>query len=90
MSGGLLNGRATSLPRPQYPETARRMRIAGTVSVEVTIDESGKVISARAVSGPLALKDAAVAAARQARFSPALLSGKPVQVTGFINYNFSL
>jgi protein TonB len=90
VSGGVLNGRATSLPRPQYPESARRMRVAGTVSVEVTIDENGKVISARAVSGPAMLRNAAVAAARQARFSPALVSGKPVQVNGVINYNFSL
>ena len=90
VSGGVLNGRATSLPRPIYPETARRMRLSGTVSVEVMIDEGGKVISARAVSGPTALRDAAVAAARLARFSPTLISGRPVQVAGVINYNFSL
>jgi Ca-activated chloride channel family protein len=90
VSGGVLNSRALSLPRPVYPESARRLRVAGTVSVEVTVDEGGKVISARAVSGPAMLRDAAVNAARQARFSPALLSGKPVQVSGVINYNFSL
>lgn len=90
VSGGVLNSRATSLPRPAYPEAARRMRVFGTVSVEVTIDEGGKVISARAVSGPVVLREAAVTAARQARFSPALVTGKPVQVNGVINYNFSL
>ncbi len=86
----MLNGRATSLPRPQYPETPRRVRVAGTVAVEVTIDEGGEVISARAVSGPMMLRDAAVSAARQARFSPTIVSGRPVQVAGVINYNFSL
>ena len=90
ISGGVLNGRAVSLPRPPYPETARRARSAGTVSVEVTIDEGGKVIAARAVSGPALLRAAAVSAARLARFSPTLISGRPVQVTGIINYNFSL
>ena len=90
MTGGVLNGRAVSLPRPQYPERARRMGVAGTVTVEVTIDEGGRVISARAVAGPMMLRDAAAAAALQARFSPALVSGKPVQVSGVINYNFSL
>ncbi|HEY9283811.1 MAG TPA: energy transducer TonB, partial [Pyrinomonadaceae bacterium] len=86
----VLNGRATSLPRPLYPERARRAGVAGSVSVEVTIDESGRVISARAVSGPMMLRDAAVLAARQARFTPALISGKPVQMNGVINYNFTL
>ncbi|HLL76753.1 MAG TPA: VWA domain-containing protein [Pyrinomonadaceae bacterium] len=90
VSGDVLNGRAVSLPRPSYPESARRMRVAGTVSVEVTIDVDGKVISARAISGPVMLRDAAADAARRARFSPSLISGKPVQVSGVINYNFSL
>ena len=90
VSGGVLNGRATSLPRPLYPERARRAGVAGTVAVEVTVDESGRVISARAVSGPMMLRDAAVSAARQARFTPALVSGKPVPMNGRINYNFSL
>jgi TonB family protein len=56
----------------------------------VTVDETGKVISATASSGPPALRDAAVAAARQARFSPTKLSGAPVKVVGLINYNFTL
>ena len=54
----------------------------------VFIDEEGKVISANAVSGHPLLKASAVAAARQARFSPTKLSGKPVKVTGIITYNF--
>jgi periplasmic protein TonB len=62
----------------------------GTVVVEVLIDESGKVISARAVSGPPALHDAAVQAARLAKFSPTTLSGQPVQVIGTISYSFVL
>jgi hypothetical protein len=34
------------------------------------------------------LQAVAVAAARQARFSPTKLSGQPVKVTGVIQYNF--
>jgi Ca-activated chloride channel family protein len=90
VSGGVLNSRAKTLPLPLYPETAKRMRVAGIVTVEVTIDESGKVVEARAASGPALLRDAAVNAARQARFSPTLVSGQPVQVTGVINYTFTL
>jgi VWFA-related protein/TonB family protein len=89
VSGGVLNGRAIKLPKPTYPVPAQRMRVAGTVNVEVTIDENGKVITARAVSGHALLREAAVAAAKQAVFTPTILSGKSVQVTGVIVYNFS-
>ena len=88
ISGGVLNGKATSLPRPAYPAIARAARASGTVTVQVTIDETGKVASARAVSGHPLLQQAAVQAAYGARFSPTLLSGQPVKVTGVITYNF--
>lgn len=90
VSGGVLNGSAISLPAPSYPEVARRMRAAGVVVVDVVIDENGKVISARAVSGNTILRDVAVQAAYRARFSPTKLSGLPVKVAGSINYNFAL
>jgi periplasmic protein TonB len=89
VSGGVLNGTATELPKPVYPEIARHARATGMVSVEVVIDETGKVISAHAVSGPPLLRDAAVKAAKLARFSPTKLSGQPVKITGTVNYNFS-
>lgn len=90
VSGGVLNGMALSLPAPAYPDTAKRMRIAGTVTVEVVIDENGRVISAEAQGGPVTLRQAAVQAAQRARFSPTKLSGQPVKVSGLINYKFAL
>ncbi len=90
VSGGVLNGKALSLPTPTYPEFARRMRTGGVVEVEVVVDEDGKVISARAFSGPPSLRDVAVQAALRARFSPTKLSGQPVKITGRINYNFTV
>ena len=88
VSGGVLNGKATSLPKPAYPPTARAVRASGSVSVQVTISESGSVISASATSGHPLLRAAAESAARQARFSPTMLSGQAVKVTGVITYNF--
>jgi periplasmic protein TonB len=88
ISGGVLNGKAISLPKPVYPAIARTARASGQVTVQVTIDENGNVISARAVGGHPLLQAAAVAAARGARFSPTKLSGQPVKVTGVITYNF--
>ncbi|HEY6232751.1 MAG TPA: TonB family protein [Pyrinomonadaceae bacterium] len=89
ISGGVLNSRALSLPAPAYPPAARAVKAAGTVVVQVTVDESGNVISARAVSGHPLLQAAAVAAARAAKFSPVKLSGEPVKVNGMITYNFA-
>ena len=66
------------------------MRIAGVVIVQVVLDETGKVISAQSTDGPPPLREAAVQAARKARFSPTKLSGQPVKVTGVINYKFAL
>jgi len=88
VSGGVLNGKATSLPKPAYPAAARAVQASGSVSVQVLISESGSVISATAVSGHPMLRAAAVAAARGARFSPTLLSGQAVKVSGVITYNF--
>ena len=90
VSGGALNGRATSLPPPTYPDQAKRARLSGIVTVEVVVDEQGKVISAQATTGPGILREAAVQAALRAKFSPTLLSGQPVKVSGSINYKFSL
>jgi TonB family protein len=88
ISGGALNGKAITLPPPKYPEIARAANAEGNVTVQITIDEEGNVISATAVSGHPLLQGAAVAAARQAKFSPTKLQGEPVKVTGQITYNF--
>lgn len=88
ISGGVLNGKAISLPKPSYPPIAKAAKAEGTVVVQVTVDEDGNVISAHAVSGHPLLQAVAVAAARSAKFSPTKLSGQPVKVTGVLTYNF--
>ena len=89
ISGGILNGKAISLPHPEYPQAAAAVRASGAVSVQVTIDENGNVISAAAASGHPLLRAAAESAAREAKFSPTLLSGNPVKVSGILTYNFA-
>jgi TonB family protein len=88
ISGGILNGKAISLPAPLYSAEARAARASGSVNVQITIDEYGGVITARAVSGHPLLQPAAVNAALQARFSPTFLMGEAVKVTGVLVYNF--
>jgi hypothetical protein len=81
---GVLNGKAVSLPRPDRPSGDA----TGAVIVGVTIDETGKVIAAQAISGNVLLRGASEQAARKARFTPTTLCGKPVKVNGSIVYNF--
>jgi TonB family protein len=88
INGGVLNGKATSLPTPAYPAIARAAHASGTVTVWVLVDESGRVISSHAVGGHPLLQNAAEQAAREARFTPTLLSGQPVKVKGIITFNF--
>lgn len=89
ISGGVLNGKAVSLPVPEYPAIARVAKASGSVTVQVTIDEEGNVISAHCVSGHPLLQSAAVTAARQARFTATRLSGQPVKVRGVLVYTFA-
>ncbi|HEX6124733.1 MAG TPA: energy transducer TonB [Pyrinomonadaceae bacterium] len=89
LSGGLLNGKAMNLPMPVYPPAAMAVRAEGTVVVRITIDESGNVVEATAVSGHPLLRAAAVEAARSATFAPTRLEGNPVRVSGVLTYNFT-
>ncbi|MBC7797984.1 MAG: TonB family protein [Pyrinomonadaceae bacterium] len=89
ISGGVVNGKARNLVTPPYPPQAKAVRASGQVSVQVLIDESGNVVSATAVSGNPLLRAAAAQAARASKFSPTLLSGQPVKVSGTIIYNFT-
>jgi TonB family protein len=89
-SGGVLQTSATRRVEPTYPPLAKTARVSGAVVVEVTVDEAGNVISARAISGHPLLKDAAVNAARGWKFTPTQLSGVPVKVIGTITFDFRL
>ena len=86
--GGVLNGKAISLPKPPYPPAAHAVKAMGAVQIQVVIDEEGNLFSAAAVSGHPLLRSAARQAACGAKFSPTLLSGNPVKVAGIITYNF--
>jgi TonB family protein len=90
ISKGPITGDAKLLPKPPYPPLARQIKAQGAVNVQVLIDETGKVISARAVSGHPLLMAAAQQAAYRAVFSPTTLGDQPVKVSGVITYNFIL
>jgi TonB family protein len=85
---GVVNGKAIRLPTPPYPSLAKSSGASGGVKVFVTIDETGKVIAARAISGHPLLREVSEEAARAARFSPTSVKGQPVKVSGILIYNF--
>jgi len=90
VSGGVLAGKATRKPQPEFPESARAAGVEGVVAVEVTVSETGDVQSARAVSGHPLLRDAAVQAARGWAFQPTKIQGYPVKVVGTITFLFRM
>ncbi|MGB7209131.1 MAG: energy transducer TonB [Pyrinomonadaceae bacterium] len=89
VSIGVANGKAKSLPKPEYPEAARAARLSGGISVLVLIDESGRVISAASISGQPEFAVPGVNAACAARFSPMKLQNEPAKMLGAIAYNFA-
>jgi len=81
--------RAITKVKPVYPPTAKKMKATGNVEVEITISEAGLVIEATAISGHLALRGAAVEAARKWVFKPAILNGAPVRVKSVLTFVFA-
>ena len=69
---------------PVYPELARRMNVAGTVKVQVTIAANGAVKSAKALGGHPLLIDPAVDAVKKWKYEP----GKD-ETTTIVQFNFN-
>jgi TonB family protein len=87
--GGILNSKAEKLPEPKYPAEAKTTHAFGEVQVKILVDETGKVISAEALFGPESLRQAAVDAAKLARFKPTIVDGVAVKVSGILTYDFA-
>jgi tetratricopeptide (TPR) repeat protein len=83
--GSVLNDRAPQLIVPPYPRGATSTQ---TIYVYVRIDESGRVISAKAICGDPLLRKASIEAALKTNFKPQLINGKATPVAGVLIYNF--
>jgi TonB family protein len=86
VAGEELAGKALTLPRPEYPPTARSEGVGGRILVRVRVDKKGRVISARSVEGDWRLRAAAVKAATMATFSAEMLNDR--EAAGTIVYTF--
>lgn len=86
--GGVVNGKAISLEKPEFPVSARHAVPTGNVTVWVTVDEGGKVVFACAISGDRVFWDVSENAAYRSKFLPTTLGGKPAKVLGLLVYAF--
>jgi TonB family protein len=75
--------RVKSLGKPQYPDLARKLNLAGVVKVEVTIGTDGKVKRTHIVGGHPVLAPEAERAAMQSEFEPG-----PKETTEVIEFKF--
>ena len=75
---------------PVYPIAERQRNTEGLVTVEIILDEEGKVKSAKATSGPKALRQSAEDAVRKSKFKPVIVGDKAIKAAGFINFNFKI
>jgi protein TonB len=74
-----------------YPEEAKRAQIEGTVRLRITVDNEGRVVEVKVLSGPgYGLDEAARDAIKRFRFKPARKGGEAVSTTITYNYTFLL
>lgn len=87
---GVVNGFAIDLPKPGYPAIAKPLNLQTVVvNVQVLINESGDVVSAKAVDGHPFFRQPAERSALQAKFKPTYLGDQAVKVNGIIVYKFT-
>ena len=75
---------------PVYPAIAQSARVEGSVVIEATIDDEGKVAEARVVKSVPLLDQAALDAVRQWEYQPSLLNGVPTAVVATVTVRFTL
>jgi TonB family protein len=103
---GFVTSAAISHAWPSYPDRGKQLHITGSVIVEIMIDETGHVASARAIGGDFhkpsdvseeqarkvipEFQKAGVDAARRWKFKPATIHGTPVKIIGTITFHFAM
>jgi TonB family protein len=90
ISVGVMAGNLLYSPSPAYPAAASAAHVQGEVRVQAQVDREGNVASARVVSGPPLLRDAALDAVQHWRYRPYLSSGKPIPMSTTAVVDFEL
>jgi len=87
-SQGVVPGRLIRRVLPQYPDMARRAGVSGDVVMTGVIQTNGSLRDLKVLSGSPLLREAALDAARQWRYSPYMLGGNPVEAETHITISF--
>lgn len=90
MSEGVMAAALINKIQPEYPYMAKVAHVSGTVKLRAIIGTDGKIRQLEVLSGPALLQAAAVAAVRNWRYRPTMLSGTAVEVETLITVNFVL
>ncbi|MGE0321876.1 MAG: energy transducer TonB [Polyangiaceae bacterium] len=79
-----------SLQQPSYTPQASAARISGRIRLSLQVSESGAVSSVSLLQGlGYGLDQAAISAARRARFTPATRCGKAISASFTVTMRFS-
>ena len=73
-----------------YPQLAKSNRVSGDVVVDALIDTTGNVTTAKVISGPVLLQQAAVETVRHWKYEPARLDGQAVAMHLTVTVRFRL
>jgi periplasmic protein TonB len=82
--------RPIKITRPLYPQEAFVKKVEGTVLVEILIDASGRVVSARVIKSVPLLDAAALQTVKQWLFTPAIKRGRPVSTIAHAPVGFRI
>ena len=81
----------TYKPEPSFTEKAREKNVDGVVRLRAVLASDGRIKHILVIKGlPYGLTENAVEAARQIRFTPATLEGRPVSQFVILEYNFNV
>jgi len=87
-SQGVVTGKLIKKVLPQYPDMARRAGVSGDVVMSGIIGTDGALHNLKVVSGSPLLRDAALSAAKEWRYSPYMLGNKAVEAETHITVSF--
>ncbi len=79
IGGQVKEARLLSSVNPTYPAAAKEAGVQGDVVINAVIDKTGRVHQMKVVSGPMLLRQAALNAMREWRYSPSTLDGQPIE-----------
>lgn len=90
LSSGAALCRAITIPLPDQAGLIQRGVVnSGSVSVELVVDESGRVVRSKALSGPTEFRLISEQAAANSRFAPLVTKGKAVSFSTVLTYSFT-